>query len=119
MSVREKIRLLTFHDAESDWDNDFGSELVEWSAKFRPELHGDETACGGIATATPDDFGSTLKWDKVPPGDKQFLGNLERFVGRAFRMSVYLRLVVEPVNMDEVESEYLAEEEEEEDGDAV
>ena len=91
-----------------------------WSGahKFRLELHGDETVYGGIVTGTRDDYGSALEWDKVPPGDKQFLGNLERFVGTAFRMSVRVGIVTKPVSMDDVESEYLAEEEEEE-GDAA
>ena len=113
MSVRKNIRSLTFHGGKVEWEGLFGEELVQWIAKFRLDLLGDDTACGGIVTGTPDDCGSALEWDKVPPGDEQFLSNLERFVSTAFRMSVHVGIVVKPVSLDEVESEYLAEEDQE------
>jgi hypothetical protein len=118
MSVRGEIKSLIFHDGKDEWEGLFGEQLVQWSAKFRLELHGDETTYSGITTAACDSVGATLAWDSVPPRDKQFLGNLERFVGTAFSGSVHVGIVVQPVNMDEVESDYRAEDDEE-DGDAV
>ena len=113
MSVRAKIKSLMFYDADDEWEGLFGEQLAEMEHKFRLELHGDELPYTGIVTGTRDSSESTVAWDNMPPGEKQVLGNLERFVGIAFRASVHVRLVVEPVNLDEVESEYLAEEDEE------
>ena len=113
MSVRARIKSLAFHDGEAEWWGDCDEHLDGWNAGFNLELHGDDAVYDGTASATPFDLEPQLNWDKVPPGDKQFLANLERFVGMAFRMSVLVRLiVVEPVDMDKVEEEYLAEEEE-------
>ena len=114
MSVRAHVKSLVFHDGKTEWWGDYAEHLDGWSAKFQLALHGDDAVYRGIVTTTPYEFESGLDWDKVPPGDRRFLGNLERFVDRAVRMSVYIRLVVvKPVNLDEVEEEYLAEEEEE------
>ena len=116
MSVRARVKALAFHDGEAEWWGDFNQGLANLNAKFRLELHGDDAVYGGTAIVDPGDGWETqLNWDQVPPGDRQFFANLERFVGTAFRMSVYLRLVVEPVDLDEVEEEYLEDEEEEED----
>ena len=59
---------------------------------------------------------SALAWDETPgrpPGDERSLAKLEGFVDVAFRTSVHMRVVIEPVNMDEVESKYLMNEWEE------
>ena len=105
MSVRAKIKSLTFCDGEAEWWGDFNQVLDGWNAKFRLELHGDDTIYGGTVAADPQEFDVRLDWDNAPPGDRQFLASLERFVGTAFRMSVYIHLAIEPVNLDEVEEE--------------
>jgi hypothetical protein len=115
MSVRARVKTLAFHDGGIEWWGDFCHELTAWNAKFRLELHGDDAVYGGIASATPfTRWEPQLNWGNLPPGDRRFLANLERFVGMAFRMSVDVSVIVEPVSMDKVEEEYLAEEDEEE-----
>jgi hypothetical protein len=113
MSVRSRVKTLAFHDGEADGWGDSHHELEGWNAKFRLELHGDDAVYGGTARTTPFDYWEPqVNWDKVPPGDRQFLADLESFVGMAFRHCVLVRLVVvKPVDLDEVD-EYLAEEEE-------
>jgi hypothetical protein len=106
MSVRAEINSLVFHDGDSEWWGDYNEVIEGWNAKFRLELHGDDAIYGGIASTTPfDRLDPQLNWDNVPPGDEQFLANLERFVGMAFRMYVQVRLVIDPVDLDKVAEE--------------
>ena len=76
----------------------------------------DRTPYGGVMTGICNDPLSALAWDETPgrpPGDERSLAKLEGFVDVAFRTSVHMRVVIEPVNMDEVESKYLMNEWEE------
>jgi hypothetical protein len=114
MSIRGKIKSLTFHDGKADWEGPFGAELAGWDAKFRLELLGDETLYTGIVTGTSDSPEPTLVWENAPPSNAWLVGNLERFISVAFRECVHVGLVVKLVDMDEIESEYLLEEGEEE-----
>jgi hypothetical protein len=111
----DRIRSLVFDGGAAEWTGLMVQELAAWHSPFRLKLYGDYSVYGGIVTATPGDIGSRVEWDKVPPGDKQFLGDLERFVGRAFRKSVQVGIIVRPIRLDEVEDEHLGEE----DGDAL
>ena len=112
MNIRDRIRSLTFHDGKAYWDGCFNEILEQWTVRFRLELHGDRTRYGGVMTGICNDPVSALAWDETPgrpPGDERSLAMLEGFVGAAFRESVHMRVVIEPVNMDEVESRYLLE----------
>ena len=107
MSVRDKVKSLSFHSADEQMGGLFGEEYEGLIAKFRLEMDG-HGFLAGVAQSSPSEE-PYIDWDCPPIGDKQFIEDLERFVLMAFSQSVRTEVVVDPVDLDAVARDYESE----------